>query len=100
MLPPGAQDIQHTDPLDEHPLKTLSETQALLDEESTSRDRTRHTTAVTTRNRIRGKRASLTNRNESMTSEAVVPIKPHSPCTPRVDCTMLYDALPTSDRPA
>ena len=100
MLPPGAQDIQHNDPLDEHPLKTLSESQALLDEESTSRGRTRHTTAVTTRNRIRGKRANLTNRTESMTSETVDPIKPISPCAHGIDCSICYEGIDVRDRPA
>jgi hypothetical protein len=100
MLPPGALDIQHTDPLEESPLKTLSESQALLDEESTLRGRTRHTTAVTTRNRIHGKRANLTNRTESMTSEIVDPIKPISPCTHGLDCSICYEDIDIRDRPA
>jgi hypothetical protein len=102
MLPPGFVEIQHTDALAESsPFKTsLSESQALLDEVSTSRGRTRHPTATTTRNRIRGKRANLTNRTESMTSEAVDSIKPSSPCTHDLDCSICYDGIDIRDRPA
>jgi hypothetical protein len=100
MLPPGFMEIQHTDSLQESPLKKSSESEALLDEESTSRGRTRHPTATTTRNRIRGKRANLTNRTESMTSEAVDSIKPSSPCTHGLDCSICYENIDIRDRPA
>jgi hypothetical protein len=100
MLPPGALDIQNTESLDESPLNTSSESKALLDEESTSCGRGRHTTAVTTRNRIRGKRANLTNKTESMTSETIDSIKPISPCTHGLDCSICYEGIDVRDRPA
>jgi len=100
MLPPGALDIQSTDLMDGSSLNKDSESQALLSDEATTRGRGRHTTAVTTRNRIRGKRVNRNGMGESgMTSETLDSIKPCSPAAHTLDCSICYDSIDVRDRP-
>jgi hypothetical protein len=95
MLPPGALES----PVPELALERNSENQPLVtsspDTSSPARDRLRHTTAVTTRNRMR-----RTNRTESsgMTTETLDHSRCNSPLAPTLDCSICYDAINVRDQ--
>ena len=98
MLPPGTLEMHCSSDSDESSRSYGSETQALVSSESSpsSPTRARHTTSVTTRNRMRGNRV---NRAESgMTTERISdspsPLGRHH----TLDCSICYEGIDVRDR--
>lgn len=101
MLPPGAQDHVVAELIDEasRGSSSSSEKQAMVGRDASPGTRDRHTTAVTTRNRMRGNRGT---RNESthttmMTTEPM-DASPPTLLGPTIDCSICYDVIDVRNR--
>lgn len=96
MLPPGMTHSQpnNTDTLGDAPRS--GDTQGLLPNEAASTaPRDRHTTAVTTRNRMRGNRA---HRHHESTMVVTSDAERAAQTEPTLDCSICYDAIDVRNR--
>jgi hypothetical protein len=98
MLPPGALELQGSESMEDRgdALRAAPRAGALSTTEPL-KPRGRHTTAATTRSRIRGKRA---NRSETtMTTETHTPPAAPPPAAFTLECSICYDAIDVRNRP-